>query len=236
MSRGLADAFRFYRRRSDSEVFSQRKLRSFAIYYTGYWLYDRWRARIQRLAFDIWTDEARDVCLTARKAQFPQSCPLICSYKIKQICYYIRQVNGVKLADILFSLLSVCTRSVQSSTWRIYALSERLLVSYCINLKTKLEISYSRSQIGYRAFLLSYRYEYAILDDVILLRNRAKYFIFNNGILLLIFNTARNWRCLQRYKCYYIYRCDTITVQTRNSVYLSGLRKNNHWVWSSFID
>ena len=54
--------------------------------------------------------------------------------------YYILQVNGVKLADILFSLLCVCVCALSpvfnsvcpshnaSATWRIYALSEHLLV------------------------------------------------------------------------------------------------------------
>jgi len=49
--------------------------------------------------------------------------------------YYIRQVNGVKLADVLFSLLCVCVcvcaPSVQAS-WRIYALSEYLLVIFVV--------------------------------------------------------------------------------------------------------
>jgi len=48
--------------------------------------------------------------------------------KFPKFLNYIRQVNGVKLADILFSLLSVCL-SVRTQSWRIYALSERLLVS-----------------------------------------------------------------------------------------------------------
>jgi len=38
---------------------------------------------------------------------------------------YIRQVNGVKLADILLSLLCACAHSLGGYS---YALSERLLV------------------------------------------------------------------------------------------------------------
>jgi len=79
--------------------------------------------------------------------------------------YYIRQVNGVKLADILFSLLCVCvclrTQSslqqcvshnasaislMQVAThlpWWIYALSERLLV-YFYFLKVPLETNHLR--------------------------------------------------------------------------------------------
>ena len=52
------------------------------------------------------------------------------------LCTNICQVNEVKLADIQFSLLyvclsvsvCVCAHSVQSSIWRIYALSERLKI------------------------------------------------------------------------------------------------------------
>ena len=50
--------------------------------------------------------------------------------------YYIRQVNGVKLTDTVFILaclcvcvcVCICAHSVQF--WRIYALSERLLILY----------------------------------------------------------------------------------------------------------
>jgi len=62
----------------------------------------------------------------------------------RQLSYYIRQVNGVKLAEYCFHFcLSVCVFvRTQSSlqqcsrtiSWRIYALSERLLVVICVVL------------------------------------------------------------------------------------------------------
>jgi len=59
------------------------------------------------------------------------------SHHIQIFIYYIRQVNGVKLADILSSLLcclsvclSVCLCALSPVLkWQIYAFSERLLVS-----------------------------------------------------------------------------------------------------------
>jgi len=47
-------------------------------------------------------------------------------------CYYIRQVNGVKLADILFSLLSFCL-SVCMSVRMQYSLQQCVSLAQCIS-------------------------------------------------------------------------------------------------------